>query len=685
MRRFFFILLGLLSNALPTFAQWQSLNGPSGDGATEMVQIGNRLLIGTYNGVFRSDDQGNNWQLSGEALRNIPIVGLVRQGTAIFAFSEVGSRLFRSDTDGNSWTEIPTSGLPAATFHQMVVTDDALFISFPSLYRSTDGGSTWSAVNIPGPLVYYYTKMIPQGNTLYVMAPFNGLYYSDNNGLSWTNIAMGLPGLPNAATVKDDRIIVAYNTSNGFKIARSTNQGNSWTTDTNVFQWNIDCMASDNQFAYLVSGLSVWRSSLTGNSWTSIAGQNAAPFTALTNVSIPLRMKLYTFNNQLFACAQSGLYRSMNSGQTWLELSNGLLNAGIQRVIANGNTLFVNANTGLYKYTNQNWQVQTGNPTPETYIYSISNVNNAVYAGAQYRLWSSTDNGQSWQNSAPPFNDYTDVVANGDYMIVGSSNGIYRTNNNGISWEEANQGMSYIDIDVTVNPFIRCLLSDGDTVWAASLDRLYYSINRGQNWQVIDEVSGAYRLYKHQGNIFRVQYNKVLRSSDGGLNWFVMDFQTSNRISSMAFTEDTWYAGALGGVLASNDQGQHWTLINQDFPPRLSIRDLLIFNGQMYAGTSSEGVWKLSLSPVSNKEPIPQEQLYQIYPNPIKEKATLLLPTDASYSLSIFNGAGQLQRFDVVKGPQVEIDRNRLTPGMYLLQISSKEQDTKHLLMLVQD
>jgi photosystem II stability/assembly factor-like uncharacterized protein len=683
MRSVYLILLGILLYST-TYGQWQSLGGPSGDGVTDLLRLGNTWLLGTPNGVFRSSDQGSTWQMSGNDLRNVSIAGLARQGTSIFAFSATENKLYRSEDNGVSWLKVPANNLPGGSFHQITATENALYISTPEVYRSLDGGLNWSICAIPGPLVYYYTRMISLNTELLVVAPFNGVYRSSDDGASWSKLTSSMPGLPIAATASSSRLWVAYNAGATFKVAQSADWGNTWSIDPNTLQWNVDEMAMDNQYVYLISGLNIYRRAQNNGNWMSVAAPNAAPFTSLTNVDIPLKVKLFYADGILFATAKSGLYRSTNFGQTWQEISNGLVNTAIKRLIRSGDILFTNAGSGLFKRSNTLWEVQTGNPSPETQIFALSEINGSVYAGAQYRLWVTNDQGQHWFNSAPPTNEYTEVAAAGNQMLVGCSDGIYRSEDNGASWLASSDGMLYQENGVWSNPYILCVKNYGDITWASSEKRLFRSINQGQHWELIDSLHGAQRLYLHENRLFRVLDGQVMLSLDQGASWGNLVFPVTDKVLSLAFSNDRWFAGTRGGVLMSDDAGQSWSFYGQGFPEKLWITELLYDNGQLLAGTGTEGVWLLYLNATQAQAPHVPGLKIGLYPNPASTDVQLELPDAGEYRCEIWDANGQLQWRAQVQGPSARVALAGWQAGMYCVRVSKSGKELRSLLLHVQ-
>ncbi len=113
--------------------------------------VGSTHLAGTYQGIFRSTDNGDTWTASHAGIGQIYVSDIVSMGTTFFA-------------------SVPNSGV----------------------YRSTDDGQTW-VLSSTGLTDLGVTCLHSDGTTLYVGTFNNGVYRSTNQGLSWT--FSGLPGI----------------------------------------------------------------------------------------------------------------------------------------------------------------------------------------------------------------------------------------------------------------------------------------------------------------------------------------------------------------------------------------------------------------------------------------------------------------------------------------------------------
>ena len=133
--------------------------------------------------------------------RNTPATIYI--GTA--GSSENTGTIFKSSDGGDSWREA-NNGLPVGRVTALAIDQtnyNKLFAIFQDhgLYRTTDGGSTWSMVDIGIKnkrlftwksinLIFIHPKF-PQ--IIYILDKSNGIYKTTDGGTNWTDIGRNLP------------------------------------------------------------------------------------------------------------------------------------------------------------------------------------------------------------------------------------------------------------------------------------------------------------------------------------------------------------------------------------------------------------------------------------------------------------------------------------------------------------
>jgi len=161
--------------------------------SSDFAKVDSGIMIGTFQGVFFSTNQGQNWSPRNTGLPSVSFRGvdaMATLGNDVFIIIGTSPNGFLSTSRGLTWSSTPTRyGGPPITVHK-----GAMYVTgYGGAYKSTNKGASW--VNISGnlPLLINGMQIIAVGDTLYVSAQGEGVYRSTNDGGSWTERNNGLP------------------------------------------------------------------------------------------------------------------------------------------------------------------------------------------------------------------------------------------------------------------------------------------------------------------------------------------------------------------------------------------------------------------------------------------------------------------------------------------------------------
>ena len=140
------------------------------------------------NGLYKSRNGGNNWQLLSDGLNTMECLALAQSDIIYSGTQDRG--VYKSANGGRTW-QIINNGLKNFDVLSFAYSDTGdIYVSskYGGLYKSVDGGDSWRSLRLDGLLVEDITVVKP--HAVYANID-NSLYKSDNGGNSWENITAG--------------------------------------------------------------------------------------------------------------------------------------------------------------------------------------------------------------------------------------------------------------------------------------------------------------------------------------------------------------------------------------------------------------------------------------------------------------------------------------------------------------
>lgn len=297
---------------------------------------------------------------------------------------------------------------------------------------------------------------------------------------------------------------------------------------------------------------------------------------------------------------------------------------------------------------------------------------------------------------------------------VSSIDRLYRTTNNGTTWE--NLGAFLVsshgnELSFAFDPV------DSMKLYVSGYDNYLYSAffassNFGDTWSVLSSnVSTEWILVDWNNNNRIYLFAYPMRSEDGGNNWTYITngMPAISRIASLIDPNDSsiLYASTNLGIYRTINFGELWVLMEGSETIDLSFsgynpEHLFIdkTTRKLYVGTK-QGLYKYDLlvSVEDEKENIPTDfVLYQNYPNPFNPTTTIRysIPTvGTSRDLSLQHV--QLIVYDILgnevatlinkaQSPgdyEVDFDASNLVSGIYVYQIFVDDFTTSKKMILL--
>jgi photosystem II stability/assembly factor-like uncharacterized protein len=602
------------SNAIPY--TWTS-KGPEGGNIHALVidpLTPTTLYIGTFgHGVFKSTDGGLTWSAASAGLTfdhmlTIRVLAIDPETpTTLYAGTYGG--IYKSLDGGDNWSAL-TDGLPTTSYSVSSISVSSLVIdpansstlymgtSADGIFKSTDGGSSWSALKTNVRIdSNYITSLVidPLTTTTLYAGTYEGLLKSTDGGDSWS--------VTNPDTISILSLVIDPTTpttlyaGTGNSLQKSMDGGKSWNEahaglpDGNIHTLLIDpampstlyavvTQSSSTYFDFVKEPLGVFKSSDGGLNWNAINS-------GLTTEEVASLVIFPASPAGMYAGTLHGVFKSTDGGGNWSAINSGLAAVTITSLVADpaaATTLYAGAGeNGVFKSTDggDTWSMANNGLTAEyvsalvispltpTTLYAVgsrsdlSHSNN--YSEDSRGVFKSTDGGESWSAASTGLTDryistlvIDPVTPTTLYVVTSLSGGIFKSTDGGSSWNAVNDD-----------------LPGDDTVTSLA----------------IDPVTPT--------TLYLGTYNGILKSTDGGENWGAVNNgfpeDKSMIVKSLAIdplTPTTLYAGLFAnGVFKSTDGGDSWSRVNNDFGyTNISI---LTFNSGtqtiLYAmGTSNE-------------------------------------------------------------------------------------------------
>lgn len=477
------------------------------------------------------------------------------------------------------------------------------------VWRSTDGGQTWSATELTGIQVNDACAAPP--STFYA-GTRTGLYVSWDGGQSWQTV----PGMASSYVIgigashhDPDLLIAGLSSNNG--IRRSTDGGQTWHEVglSTGFMKGFGFDPDNPETLYVaMSGLSqpLYRSLDGGASWSPMGpsgsgwGLLTAPFGSGETIILTHDHGFYMSNDygatwnlavsggsyapaatdgvNLYAPvnAAGGVYESTDGGSEWTLNTSGITASFWQAGCVASSGYLAGHYGGIYRTdgpggTYQVSQEGVGN----AFVHSVSYISSTgtLFAGGEHHgLWKSTDAGSTWSIIIPGPGDWTiydiapksDLLYQGSVMYLATMGGVYRSDDYGDSWSQAGFPGTQVS-SVAFDP------SDPDRAWAGlASSGVHYTTDGGQTWtpgtgfpfalfpsvELMDSDGAGLRVLVS----FQQMGSGVYYSDDGGVTYTSAAVPGSYHpaISARSGQDGMVYLATDGGIHRSWDRGVTW-------------------------------------------------------------------------------------------------------------------------------
>jgi len=480
---------------------------------------------------------------------------------------------------------------------------------------------------------------------LYVGTAVGGVFKTTDKGQNWTPIFdnIGRPSIGNIAIAASDsdRIYVGTGEANasatsgaffGDGIYRSDDAGNTWNyagleNSQHIGRIVVDPNDKDRVFAAATGTLygknedrGVYRSFNAGSTWEKVLYVNDS--TAVIDVAMnPINTDIlfaatwerirYPWG-RVYGGESSGVYRSIDGGDTWQLLENGLPisdsqtgRIGLAISDSNPSTIYASYTTdattnifdGLYKSVDNGdtWTLVAYNDISDvnaSFGWYFGNVRvhptnpNEIYVLGQL-LYKTTDGGSSWNQDNWMHVDHHSMEYsknNTNMILAGNDGGAYLSENGGVSWQhfENLPVTQFYNIEVDYLQPERMFggTQDNNTLRTTTGNNNdWHSILGGDGFQVNVDKNNSDNVYAEY------QWGNLYRSTDGGntMQWAIDGIDFNDRtnwntpVEISPFDTNVLFYGS-NKLYISTNKAVSWTPISND-----------LTNGEHPSGSQSFG------------------------------------------------------------------------------------------------
>lgn len=487
-----------------------------------------------------------------------------------------------------------------------------------NLFRSGDGGNTWSSYSLG---FSNLNCVFAMNQSIWITGSSGQFYFSSNNGVTWSNQTL-LGGSMNLNSIFFSDANSGWIAGDNGSILRTSNGGLNWspqTTPVTSSLKSIKLSSSTNGIACGTGGTILYTTN-GGTNWLQYT-------TPVTKDLLSIDRK----SNTIIAGAADGIaIRSTDNGTSWSVIDYYIdTKSDIESVfMLDANTYYSVGGGGfIRKSTNggSTFLFQT-NPMMANLVsiyfydsnhgWAVSSLNNAVIR--------TTDGGSTWilpQNTTVTYtwaqkqtgsgnigNGFCLHPRNKNGIFIAMGSQIYRSLNKGENWTligtlPSSPAHSFYVSPNDTNKMLASVGSAGGHV--------YRSTDYGQNWAITwgpgQLTSYGMPMEMNQNNpdtVFLGPDNSILlRSTDFGLTWSnwsthvfssPCDFAVVYRNSNVMYCGDGITGSGSGQFLKSTDAGMNWTLIHTVSGSEIPMIGISAHDQNLAIHTtwSSGGVWK---------------------------------------------------------------------------------------------
>ncbi|MEA3138745.1 MAG: hypothetical protein QOK23_914 [Gammaproteobacteria bacterium] len=577
-----------------------------------VAAIGHAFGPNSQRGVFRTTDGGKTWN---RVLYKNDLTGAIdlaadphnpkvvyaalwqaRRQPWNFASGGPGSGLYRSTDGGLTWSQLTGHGLPTGILGRIDVAISAVDsnriyamveATDGGLYRSDDAGGQWHRVSEDGRLrqrAWYFSKIYADPNAIDTVYALNtGMLRSLDGGKTF-NLVSATHGDHHALWIDPNNSNSLINANDG-GASISLDGGNTWSTQENQPTGQFYHVATDNRFPYYVYG----------------AQQDN------TNLAVA------SFDDE-----------GVIGPRDWYPAGGGESGFVVPDP-RDSNIIYSDAENQYQRFDRRSQQSQSISPDPiDNSGHPASELDHrfnwtaplmlsphdpeALYAASEV-VWKSTDRGMSWKIISPDLtrNDKTKQTASGGPLTKDITSVEYYDTIFALAESPLRKGKLWVGTD---DGLVQISEDDGAhwrNVTPASMPA--WSTVSTAEPSHFDPATAYIAVDRHRLDDIAPYAWKTV---DNGKTWIAISAGLPHGAVVHVVREDPvrrglLYAGTEVGSFVSFDDGAHWTALQHGMPVT-PVHDLTVHGDDLVAATHGRGFWILdNVTPLRQVQSAPDD------------------------------------------------------------------------------
>jgi photosystem II stability/assembly factor-like uncharacterized protein len=246
-------LLFLLLYAAPLFSQWSEQNSGISFTIFSLSAVDDNIVWAStsFSNVLRTTNGGTSWENVGANIPEPngfqPCIFGIDANTAIFScydgYPVINAYVYKTTNAGINWTLVFTQGDNAYISGIWIKTNNEGFmVGWPvggrwSLWKTNNAGINWDSTGLyipeTDPAAWSYeNSLFYLGSQVWFGARNKGIYYSSNNGISWTLQELAWTGYAYPSAIWFENSSHGYSSADR-NIIRTESSGMNWTITPN--------------------------------------------------------------------------------------------------------------------------------------------------------------------------------------------------------------------------------------------------------------------------------------------------------------------------------------------------------------------------------------------------------------------------------------------------------------------